>query len=158
MSSTSHPRQRRTGSRVYSRSMPSGGVLVGEVCQHGAGLWPERDDPAPRLRVGQLDAVVLDVLPAEELDFRSCGTAGQLADGRGVGRVRTRRWRQKPWKSLPYLSNNFRLSLSTKSRTSLMYGSSNWTLATHSRKGSVANGRIKETWPMLSRSGSYWGE
>ena len=44
-----------------------------------------------------------------------------------------------------------------KPNTSPMYGSSNWTLAAHSRKGIVANRTISETWPMLSRNGSCSG-
>ena len=58
------------GARYFTADDPGIAVLAGQVRQHGAGLGLERDDPSSSLRVGQLDAVVLDVLPAEELDVR----------------------------------------------------------------------------------------
>ena len=58
------------GARQLAADDPGVALLAGQLRQYGAGLGTERDHPAACLRVTQLDAVVLDVFPAQELDFR----------------------------------------------------------------------------------------
>ena len=45
-------------------------VLVAKAGEDGAGLRSKRHDPASSFGVVQLDAIVLDVLAAQELDLR----------------------------------------------------------------------------------------
>ena len=48
---------------------PGVAVLTGQGRQHSTRLGTERNNTPPGLRVPQLDAIVLDVFPAQELDF-----------------------------------------------------------------------------------------
>ena len=62
-------------------------VLVAKAGENGAGLRPKGNHPPASLGVPQLDAIVLDVFPAQELEFRETA-AGQLQqaedrDGQG---------------------------------------------------------------------------
>ena len=45
-------------------------VLVAKAGEDGAGLGPKRPDPTSGFGVGQLGAIVLDVLAAQELDLQ----------------------------------------------------------------------------------------
>ena len=75
------------GPRQLADDDPGIAVLAGEVRQNGAGLGPERHDPPSSLRVRQLDAVVFDMLPAEELDLRQAAARQQQqAEGGDRGR------------------------------------------------------------------------
>ena len=73
------------GARQVAADDPGVAFLAGQVRQHRAGLGPERHDPPSSLRVGELDAVVLDVFPAQELDLRE-PAAGQQQEAEGGDR------------------------------------------------------------------------
>ena len=57
-------------------------ILARQSHQHGAGLGPERHDPAANLGIRELDAFVLDLFPEQVLDFRQ-PEAGQQQQAQG---------------------------------------------------------------------------
>ena len=73
------------GAWQFAADDPRIAVFAGQGRQHGAGLGPERHDPPASLRVGEFDAVVPDVFPAQELDLRQ-PAAGQQQQAEGGDR------------------------------------------------------------------------
>ena len=76
--------------RQMAAQQPTGddpGIVLaaGQGFQHRAGLGAERHSAPARLRVGQLDAVVPDVVPAQGLDFRQAAAGEQRKADRGDG-------------------------------------------------------------------------
>ena len=74
------------GARQPAADDPGIAFLAGQVCQHGTGLGAEGDDPSSSLGVRQLDAIVLDVFPAQELDLRKSAACQQQQAEGGDGR------------------------------------------------------------------------